>query len=386
MRIIIFLVSFSLPVLAGNVILMIADGLSSAAVTIARHEKKSPLTLDTASNIALIKTLSADKYVTDSAAAITAMATGKKTNNGLLGLDPGQQELKLISELAKENDKQVGVVTTCEVTDATPAGLYAHVSNRHEYRQIIKQLFSSKLDLVLGGGYDKIAPLKYSYPHNFSVYDSFFDLTKQKLPQNRQILGLFAPVNLEYARLWEKNLKMPTLPMMAEFAVKQMIKTSKDFLLIIEGGRIEQAAHANDLKNHIGEILDFDLALSRVLNIIQNESSRIKDNTLVIALSDHDCAGISLNGYSDIGSPLVDQIIHKKGIKDLTDQANPVIDGYHAITYATGPQTAISLNIATHSGTDVPAYAWGYQSHLVKGTIDNTEIFNLLKHILELRD
>src|SRR4051794_25131602 len=91
--------------------------------------------------------------VTDSAAAATAIATGVKTYNGAIGVGPDGQSVPTVLELAKQAGKSVGLVTTCQVTDATPAAFASHVSNRIDQREIARQFIEeTRVDLILGGG------------------------------------------------------------------------------------------------------------------------------------------------------------------------------------------------------------------------------------------
>jgi alkaline phosphatase len=164
-----------LPEKANNVILFIGDGMGPSLLSATRFQfkgKDGQLTLDQFPRLAKVKTYPKDYYITDSAAAGTAMAGGQKVHRGVIGQDstaspkkygaftfgkdqPGNP-LKSILELAHENGKKVGVVTTTEIYHATPAAFYAHQNDRSKHLEILDDLAVSPVDIALGGGAEKV--------------------------------------------------------------------------------------------------------------------------------------------------------------------------------------------------------------------------------------
>ena len=153
---------------AKSVILMIGDGMGYSEITAARMEKagmnlsvynRTSLNLDHLNYDGYVSTYSSDSLITDSAPAATAMATGHKTNNGVISQDSTAitkkkdgKNLTTIVELARKAGMSKGVVSTTRITHATPAAFYSHVNDRDNEAEIANQLVASGLDVVLGGG------------------------------------------------------------------------------------------------------------------------------------------------------------------------------------------------------------------------------------------
>src|SRR4051812_18959347 len=150
---------------AKNVILFIGDGMGPVQRRVARLSngtRDHGLVMERLPVTGLVHTGCADPLadVTDSAAAATALATGVKTVNGAIGMDPAGTAVPTILELAKAAGKATGLVTTCQVTDATPAAFGAHVPDRRDQSEIARQFIEeSSVDVILGGGTDWWRPL-----------------------------------------------------------------------------------------------------------------------------------------------------------------------------------------------------------------------------------
>jgi alkaline phosphatase len=127
-----------------------------------------PLNIERCNIVGLQKTYAADNYITDSGASGTAMATGYKTKNGVIGLDTQGNRVKSILEIAKDNGLSTGLVTTSAITDVTPASFVAHESNRERYEYIARDLVESGINVFIGGGYNNFAVRK----DNLNLIDS----------------------------------------------------------------------------------------------------------------------------------------------------------------------------------------------------------------------
>ena len=135
-----------------NIILFIGDGMGVGQMTAGRLARGGPLAWDRAAVCGLVTTLASDTIVTDSAAAATAMACGRKTKNGMVGVDPDGNPLKTVLEYAEEQGRATGLVATSSITHATPACFAAHVPDRDQEKEIAAQLAESGVDVLLGGG------------------------------------------------------------------------------------------------------------------------------------------------------------------------------------------------------------------------------------------
>ena len=136
-----------------NLILMIGDGMGLSQVSMLKIENGyAPTAFDRAQGVALISTYSANNRVTDSAAAGTALASGCKTNNSALGVDPDGQPLESMMAKAHSADRPTGIVVTCYLQHATPGAFYAHSKSRSRTAAITDDLLESGIDVLFGGG------------------------------------------------------------------------------------------------------------------------------------------------------------------------------------------------------------------------------------------
>ncbi|KAF5137347.1 Repressible alkaline phosphatase [Metarhizium anisopliae] len=276
--------------------------------------------------IGTVRTQSFDKFVTDSAAAATAFATGHKTHNTGIGIDSDVKPVASILEAAHLEGFKTGLVVTSRVTHATPAGYCAHVMNRsleveiasHQIGQ--KHPLGSVVDLIMGGGrrhyqtkrpggnstIDLITWAKgqgFSYAGNKRELEVFSrDLGKVPLP----FLGLFADNHMAY-ELDRDNEKEPSLLQMTQTAIKTLsdatiagrdgrdgVSRPKGFFLMIEASRIDHAGHANDIAAHIHDIAMYYQVMSFLRKFVTENP-----DTQILSAADHETGGLTLGtGYN----------------------------------------------------------------------------------------
>ena len=126
-----------------NIIFMIGDGMGLEQISAAWVANGGKLNLDNFSKVGLQRTYSANKLVTDSAAAGTALATGHKTNNGMISMTPDSVIVKSLAEEAMEKGKRAGAAVTCRVNDATPSVFFSHSISRNSQEDIAAQMAES---------------------------------------------------------------------------------------------------------------------------------------------------------------------------------------------------------------------------------------------------
>ena len=219
-------------------------------------------------------TYSANALVTDSAAAATAMASGVKTNNGSVGVDVDGNSVVTILELAQALDKATGLVTNTQISHATPAAFAAHVPSRSMMTAIAAQLLDHSVNVLLGGGEDEWLPPTEAgcYPEPGERTDGR-DLVHEAITagytyvctpaefyavdpsDTSKLLGLFADEGI--VRPHE-----PSLAEMTQMAIDVLSESSKGFFLMVEGGQIDWASHANDATNALGDTIAFDAAVA----------------------------------------------------------------------------------------------------------------------------
>jgi len=304
-----------------NVILMVGDGMSIAArdatrlVTVGRDGQ---LAMDSLRYAGWTYTDPADpdEAVTDSAAAATAFATGVRTVNGAVAVDPNGRPVKTLLEDARDLRKSTGLVTTAQVTDATPAAFGSHVANRSDQSEIARQFIEeSRPDVILGGGEDWWYPTGNpgAYPDDPADrrpevsrstignlveraerrgYD--YVSTPQELQATRadRILGLFANEEMfEQEPEGQGDEYAPVVPLrtMTEKALDVLSENRRGFFLLVEEEAIDEMAHNNNAARTIqaGQALDETVALVQ-------DFAEENPGTLVVVIGDHETGGMHI--------------------------------------------------------------------------------------------
>jgi alkaline phosphatase len=352
---------------AQAVILFIGDGMGEAHRNAARWSdvgRSGALAMDRMPTLGWSQTASADNAVTDSAAASTALATGVKTNNGVIGQDPAGNRLTTILERAQARGMAVGLVTNVQMTHATPAAFAAHVPDRDMMTEIASQMLATRVDVLLGGGEDEFLPTGITgcYPEPGERTDGRNLITEAKnagytyvcdaaslaaldTASTSKLLGLFA----------DEGMTRPYSPSLEEMTQKAIDILSEDpdgFFLMVEGGQIDWASHVNDAANVISDTVGFDEAVA-----LGQAYAASADNVLIIVTADHETGGMSVDLASGDQGPFY------------------MPEG-----------TAFYVNWSTdyHTAADVPTTAQGPWSDLLAGTHENTYIHEVMRQALGL--
>ncbi|MBK7212046.1 MAG: alkaline phosphatase [Bacteroidales bacterium] len=318
-----------------NIILMIGDGMGLSQVYTGYTAKGSTFNMLRFPVTGLVKTNSADNYITDSGAGATAYATGQKTNNGYISVDPAGQKLETILECAEKHGLSTGLVATSAITHATPAGFIAHTSNRGNMEDIARDFLNTDIDLFIGGGYDNFRTRKDS----LNLIDSLLkhgyfvarDLGDIDYPTVSKLAALLAPGHMPRVSAGRADM----LPRSSELALKILKRNKKGFFLMIEGSQIDWGGHDNNLDYVKEEVIDFDDAIGKVLEFALKDKE-----TLVIVTADHETGGLALTG----GDLKTGQVSGKFVYTD-------------------------------HTGVMVPVFAIGPGSELFSGFMENTDIY-----------
>jgi len=406
--------------------------------------EENDLAFDKFENLALIKTYNTDAQVPDSAGTISAILTGQKTRAGVSGIaatvDRGDcvtsldHQLPTILELAEKAGLRSGVVSTARITHATPAGAYAHYPERNWEddgdlseeakqqgckdiaRQLIEFSHGDGVDLVLGGGRANFIPEGVQDPEHKEKNGKRTDernLIKEWMNARKgrsyvwrtsdflglktsgagQVLGLFEPSHMlfEADRLSDVAGE-PSLSEMTEFAVKMLNhKNDKGFFLLVEAGRIDHGHHFGNAYRALTDTVELSTAVAKAASLVD-----LKE-TLIIVTADHSHT-LTISGYQARGNPILG--LARAGGHDVPDATGK---SYTTLSYANGPgyqkeipdlkQVDTSANdykqlstrpmyMETHAGEDVAAYATGLNSELVRGTMEQNELFYVMRKAL----
>lgn len=393
---------------------------------------------------AFVNTQSATNGVTDSAAGGTALACGQKTKNGTLGmLKDLTTSVSSIADWARNSGAAVGITTSVAIDHATPAAFYAHVKERHEQYTIGKQLVESANDFYAGS--DFTIPTDPEYPNGPTLYEEanakgftisrgYADYQKRAANAKKMILlqseeaSKADRYSIPYA-LDRKDGDL-TLTDITRAGIDFLMKKQGEkngFFMMIEGGKIDWACHANDLA-FIPELIDMDNAVKVAYDFYKQHP----DETLIIVTADHETGGIVLSrglyeinlaavGNQRITIEKLGKELHKmhdvKGDKllwddvktflaenfgfwdkiSLTDeQTQRLVSSFKKIMdgtskdqrtlYQNDDELAVTVrnimsecaqvgwHVTSHSNGYVPCFAIGVGAEQIHGRIDNTEI------------
>ncbi|MDE6288304.1 MAG: alkaline phosphatase [Muribaculaceae bacterium] len=288
----------------------IGDGMGMGPVMTAQAYNRDilrndkPLTMMQFPVVSWCMTYSASHSITDSAAAGTALSTGHKTRNGMLGMDPDTVAVTSIARQFKDAGYGVGVVTSVAPDDATPGAFYAHVPYRKMYYDIDIQAAYSDYDFLAGAGLLGVVDA------NGNPTD-VLDVMEQRGVQmvygpdeistiNSEKVFLVNPRGTSGHNIGYTIDSIPgvlTLPLITETCLDHLMKQSPErFFMMVEGGNIDHALHGNDGGAAIKEVLNFDQALRIAYNFYLEHP----DETLILVTADHDTGGMA-NVHSRTG-------------------------------------------------------------------------------------
>lgn len=328
----------SIPV--KQVILMIGDGNGLAQISSGLVGNGGSLNLSQIKNMGLVQTHAADDFTTDSAAGATAFATGVKTNNRHIGVDPKGAPLPTITEILSEKGFSTGIITTDQLTGATPASFYAHHTERDDSDILSSWLPKSSLNLFIGGG-------KRDFQRFGSDRIAQLDSAGFELIDNLDLITFSAASKLGY---FAAEASLPSmekgrggfLSKASSNALKFLSGKEKPFFLMIESAMIDSGGHGNCTSMIVTEMQDFDQAIGEVMKWVDTHPG-----ALLIVTADHETGGVSI---------------------PQGDVVNREVElGYYS---------------DDHTGILVPIFAYGAQSGEFKGFMDNTEVFEKMMKVL----
>lgn len=445
---------------AKYVFMFIGDGLGSSQRQFAEYflqeqtgDSSKELLMNTFDVGGINTTYSADTLITDSAAAGTALATGHKTNNGIIAQDVNGNNIKTLIECAEEAGMSTGIITTTRLTHATPAAFASHNIHRDNENEIAVDYLDSGVDFIAGGG------IRHFIPSDMTGTDALNGSFKSKRKDERNVLDEFSTLGydvylgMDGAKNFRNNTfedsdkviaaftyshmpyeidrinMYPEVPSLAEITDKGIDVLSKDedgFFMMVEGGRIDHASHANDAPATIHDVLAFDKAIEEAYEFYLAHPN----DTLILVVGDHETGGLGLGmdtqGYFlnikellDVKVSVEDTMMYGAGVytgdqdaylayleenfgldnltetelaklkKGMEDADAGVTYGYYgynsaamAATHVLSERANINWTTTIHTGTAIPMTAMGYKANSFGGYKDNTEIAKTMADVL----
>ncbi|RYP09935.1 hypothetical protein DL764_000977 [Monosporascus ibericus] len=433
----------------------LADGFGPASQTMARdyvsllqngENPGAPVSFQLAADklvLGNVQTLSSDDLITDSAASATAFACGVKTYNDAVGVDPSGSPVGTILEAAHLAEYKTGLVVTSVINHATPACYSAHVLDRNSYEDIAAQQIGyshplgSVVDLLFGGGRcyykpqsdsgscrnDDVDLFSWAEEQGYRVMqnrDQFDELEKGKgkaavLPY----IGLFNDDQMMYEIDRVRHETEPSLLEMVETALNTLDRATADsqrgYFLMIESSRIDHAGHANDPAAHLQDIIMYNDVVDYVKEWIDDHP-----DTLMMSAADHECGGLTLNGFNplplkDVSASLeevnrlwsayngtdrrvylVDEILPMSGLSGLSDDVVDMLlslEDSELISQLSGlisDSAGVHWSTGSHSAVDVILIGYGAGSKgselraAMAGNWDNTELPRFIENVLSV--
>ncbi len=329
-----------------NVILLIGDGMGHSQVSSLFYFKEGEPNISRFNNIGLSKTSSSSERITDSAASGTAMASGKKTYNGAIGVGPDTLYVENAVELLSQRGYNTGIIATSTLTHATPASFFAHAKARSMEDYMAAQLHNTEVDFFAGGGLKHFNARGDGNNYLDSLTNQGFIVDTTALSRNsiqNEKIGFLLSSGAMPSKLEGRG---DFLPEATQLGIDFLNQKESPFFIMSEGSQIDWGGHDNNSEYIITEIIDFDKAIGLALDFAEKDG-----NTLVVVTADHETGGYTLRSGKN-----------EEGKTDYN-----IIDP--------------SFSTSGHSATMVPVFAYGPGSEKFRGIYENTEIFEKIKEI-----
>lgn len=311
-----------------NIILLIGDGNGLAQISATALANKGELSLTQLRNIGFLKTQSSDDFTTDSAGGATAIATGQKVPNRAIGVDDNGKTLKNITEILSNKGFSTGIVTTDEITGATPSAFYAHQKDRSMTEEIRDDLFKSHLSVFISS--------------TDAAFEGKARLGEFEMQTSLQQVGRSKKEKIGF--LFTKDAATAPLSEAVKNVLVFLDQKRKPFFLMVEGAKIDSNGHANNIGGILKESIAFDQAITEALQFADKNK-----NTLVIISADHETGGLTLP-QGNLGKSEIEG--------DFTTD--------------------------DHTGVMVPVFAYGPRSTSFQGVYGNNDLFEKMLRALKI--
>lgn len=288
-----------------NIVIIFADGVAATQWDFGRYTsnvlRRQPFVtteLFRDKGIGLLISSPHGAYVTDSAAAGSAMATGFKVDNGILSVTPDGKSARTVMQAAKAKGKRIGLISTATVYDATPAAFSMNAKSRRDSQALVDEYLALEPDVLLGGGADYFLPVGAGGKRKDGKdmiaafrgkgWQVVSNTAELKAATGVKLLGLFADEDMDFD-IESDRAKEPTMAEMTAGALKALSQANPNgFVLLVENENTDTAGHANDAAALMRALWATDDAVKVALDF-----QRSSPDTLVIVTGDHETGGFS---------------------------------------------------------------------------------------------
>ena len=308
------------------VFLFIGDCMSVAQQQMAEEfvqkTENSGLKINDMPYQSITTTYGADVFVTESAAAATAIASGSKTTSGGVGLDAEGNRVETIAELALKNGRKVGIISSVTINHATPAAFYAHNRSRNNYYEIGLDMVASNFDYFGGGGVDRNNDRnneKYkgdiyalAREAGYTVARTVADIRALKPGEDNAKKVMAFPHSGAIPYALDSNEGDIRLPEFTKQAI-ELLDNPNGFFIMVEGGKIDWACHNNDGAAAILDIIEFDDAVKAAFEFADKKPGEV----LIVVTGDHETGMLSVSHSSTDAQVYVSLLANQKVSRDV---------------------------------------------------------------------
>ena len=316
-------------------------------------------------------THSANRHITCSSAAGTAIACGEKANNSTVGVNKDSVAIESVAYALKKEGYKIGIMSTVPINHATPSAFYAHNISRSNHYEIACEIPQSGFDFFGGAGFldyngkdgDKEPMDSYLEKNGYSVSFGMEEFRRESAGKEKAVFCQSSNRN-ESADNYVSDGTVEADASMAEMLelTLEFLGDEEPFFIMGEGGAIDWAAHDNRTMSTIEYMRDFDAAIMVAYEFYQKHP----EETLIVVTADHETGGLTLGcGSSRVKWDILEKQWIESGKKNVLDEeGNRELNERCSIGWTTG----------SHTGGAVPVYAIGAGAERFIGRMDNTDI------------
>ena len=388
-----------------GIILFIGEGLAPGRLAATRAfagGADNRLSLDSMANVALLTNCSKDFAAPDQAAAATAIATGVRVANRAIATNPDMSAIKNLTELAREHGRATGLVTDANLTDPTNAAFFAHPRDPDDIESIAAEFVNGgRIDIAMGGGTAQFLPVAKGGErqdgrdllldlrrNGFDIVQTRAELEAVPAWRRPKLFGAFSKTELAFANQVEERSQQPSLSDMVRRAIELLQYNTGGYFLVVDAGLMRKAAQENNGERTFSQTIELDRALAVARNYAGTKST-------IIVCGDVAIGGLSLNGFpfrqdSGIallglnagGQPWITWATGPNGTKSYGAAkipGNPNGNGNEQLNVEQREPAAVYSKAALDTVEDVIAFGSGPGTDHLRGVIDNTLIFEIIR-------
>jgi alkaline phosphatase len=388
-----------------GIILFIGEGLAPGRLAATRAfagGADNRLSLDSMVNVALLTNCSKDFAAPDQAAAATAIATGVRVTNRAVATNPDMSAIKNLIELAREHGRATGLVTDANLTDPTSAAFYAHPRDPADIESIAAEFVNgAKIDIAMGGGATQFLPVAKGGErqdgrdllldlrrNGFDIVQTRAELEAVPAWRRPKLFGAFSKTELAFANQVEERSQQPSLSDMVRRAIELLQYNTGGYFLVVDAGLMRKAAQENNGERTFSQTIELDRAVAVARNYAGTKST-------IIVCGDVAIGGLSLNGFpfrqdggiallglNAGGQPWITWATGPNGTKSYGAAkvpGNPNGNGNEQPNAEQREPAAVYTKAALNTVDDVVAFGSGPGTNDLRGVLDNTVIFEIIR-------